>query len=110
MTYMERQYFIRYLWKDHCYGNDLALLTKEGCFNYGETYIDGNNVRRYEHVKESDIALFTKEDAELMVKAFSNLFIEADALSEDELSYHHIDTIQDTWNLYGIYRKQWVKE
>lgn len=91
----EKKYFIRYVSKDNTYGEDLAILTKAGVFDYGCFGMQG-----YEHVEDKDVALFTVDVANLMVMAFADLFIHNDALSEDELSCHHIDTIGDTWDLY----------
>ena len=91
----KKKYFIRYVSKDNTYGEDLAVLTKAGVFDYGCFCMHG-----YEHVEDKDVALFTEDVANLMVRAFADLFIHSDALSEDELSCHHIDTIGDTWDLY----------
>ena len=83
-------YFIRYVVNhDTLYGSDLAILMEDGYFYYGAKSADG-------------VALFTKELAECVVSAFTDMFV----VSSEELSCHCIDTIQETFDLYDEYEKQ----
>ena len=67
----------------------MAILMKDGYFYYGAKSADG-------------VALFTKELAECVVSAFTDMFV----VSSEELSCHCIDTIQETFDLYDEYEKQ----
>lgn len=102
---MEKQYFIQHINRSRMFDPDVAILTKEGTFCYGTLAIADETFTRLP-VPAEDIVLFTKEEAECIVNAFMDLFINGTDLCGEELSCHHISTLGETEDLAMHYMKE----